>query len=221
MTDLVIYRLTSADPVDAPLVTLSGVPVRANSVEVAPLIEDEEIDPNRFGSALNRRGAIRAYDVTLRVLPRELDGRMMTAHVRPVDPDGVHRDADGNGSYVTVLEDPYRHNRPIIDVDGQHVCLDEDEAWALLCELAAIIGRPERHPAHVWERDYPDQAGCVVVDPDGWREPDAPEWDTPITLDEYRRRAAHSTANHHPDPAHRLRMRGWFQVLAERAEADQ
>lgn len=37
--------------------------------------------------------------------------------------------------------------------------------------------------------------GVYVLDPDGWREPGAPEWLTPISRVEFIERAGRSTAN--------------------------
>lgn len=49
---------------------------------------------------------------------------------------------------------------------------------------------PEVQTPDVWCVRY----GIEIRDPDGWRTPDAPSWDTPITLAEFQRRSAMSTA---------------------------
>lgn len=50
---------------------------------------------------------------------------------------------------------------------------------------------PERRPPEEWCESY----GLVVLDPDGWRSPDAPDWHEPISLAEFWERVARSTTN--------------------------
>lgn len=49
---------------------------------------------------------------------------------------------------------------------------------------------PELLTPEEWEERY----GLHVVDPDGWRGPDAPSWATPITLRDFWARYTQSTA---------------------------
>lgn len=57
--------------------------------------------------------------------------------------------------------------------------------------LGTAIWEPEKRTPEEWSETY----GLLVLDPDGWRVPGAPDWAEPVSLAEFYHRALESTTN--------------------------